>query len=275
MTIKIGLILVIMIIMVLLLNLRKLKQPYNNSFFQVTILHMIVIFFIIAMFGKPIFKNSSLNENCNDYIYNKYFVDALIQGNLSIDLKPPKELEDLDNPYDIKQREDANISYSFDTVYYNGKYYVYFGAVPAVLLFVPYKLITGQYLSIEIGTMIFVVLSIIINIKLTIEIYKRWFKDIPFGLLLIFIIGNLISGLYIWNTWRIWAYELTIIAGLFFVQLGIFLILKATDDKDNKTKNLIYLFLSCLSMALSVGCRPILVLASALLIPFLYDLLKR
>ena len=273
MTINLCLILLIILFIVLLFNIQYLKQPYNKNPFQVMVLYVIVTFFILIIIGKPFFTCNYLDEK--DNIYNKYLVDAIIQGKLSIDLIPPKELENLDNPYDKKQRESANIEYSFDTAYYNGKYYVYFGPVPALLLFVPYKLITGKYLNISVGTMLFVLLSLIVNIKLCIQIYKRWFKDIPFGLLLIFIVGNLISGLYIWNTWRIWVYELTIISGFFFVQLGIFLVLKATADIQYKKLNMIYLFLACLSMALAVGCRPTLVLTSALLLPFMFESLKR
>ena len=265
---KILIIVIIVAIMLALNKLKVFKEPYTGSTAQKVIILYIIIIFVIMLLSKPMFCVKYLDED-ND-IYNKYLVDAIIQGKASIDLEPSEELKKLENPYNIEDRQ--NIDYSFDTAYYNGKYYVYFGAVPAVLLFVPYKIITGQYLGTDVGTFIFVILSMIASTMLIIEIYKRWFKKLPFAMLIIFIISGLISGMYVWNTWRMWAYELAIMSGYFFVQFGLWLMMKATRDL-NRLK-LKYVFLSCLSMALAVGCRPTLVLASALLLPFIYDILK-
>lgn len=266
------LLIILIICFIYYFNISKsLKAPYTGTNWQKIILIIFTTIFIIIIFGKPMFKSNYLEEE-ND-IYNKYLVDAIMNGKLNIDLEPPEELQNLENPYDIEERQ--GIEYSFDTAYYNGKYYVYFGAVPALLLFIPYKLITGEYLSTQLGTIIFIIGSVIVNIRLTIEIYKRWFENIPFGLLILFIIGNLISGLYIWNAWRIWVYELTLMSGFFFVQLGLLLMLIATKEEQIANKNLIYVFGACLSMALAVGCRPTLVFASALLLPFIYKLIKR
>ena len=252
-----------------LYKVKIFKEPYTGKNSQKIIIFILIFLYIIMLMMKPNFISNYLGED-ND-IYNKYLVDSIIEGKSYIDLQPPEELKDLENPYDPIERKD--IDYAFDTAYYDGKYYVYFGVVPAILMFVPYTLITGQYLTTDIGTFYFVILSMIANVVLIMQIYKRWFKNIPFNLLLIFIIAGLISGLYIWNTWRMWVYELTIIAGYFFVQLGLILILMATKE-ENKVK-IKYLFLSCFSMALAVGCRPTLVLSSILLISFLYKILKQ
>ena len=36
--------------------------------------------------------------------------------------------------------------YNWDHAYYKGKYYVYFGVVPAILFYLPYYVITGTHL---------------------------------------------------------------------------------------------------------------------------------
>ena len=245
------------------------REPYTGKASQKMIIIGFIFLFIVLLSIKPNFVSDYLGEE-ND-IYNKYLVDAILEGKASISIEPSEELKNLENPYDPSQRED--IEYSFDTAYHNGQYYVYFGIVPAILIFIPYKLLTGTYLSTSIGTFLFVSLSMITSTILIIQIYKRWFKKIPFNLLFLFIIVGCISGLYVWNTWRMWVYELTLMSGYFFVQLGLTCMFKATNDKEKV--NLKYLFLSCLSMVLAVGCRPTLVLASILLLPFLYKILKQ
>ena len=245
------------------------REPYTGKTSQKMIIIGFILLLIVLLAIKPNFISDYLGEE-ND-IYNKYLVDAILEGKLSISIEPSEELKNLENPYDPNQREGVELS--FDTAYYNGQYYVYFGIVPAILIFVPFKLLTGFYLPTNIGTFLFVSLSMIASTMLIIQIYKRWFKKIPFNLLFLFIITGCISGLYIWNTWRMWAYELTLMSGYFFVQLGLVCMFKATNDKEKV--NLKYLFLACLSMALAVGCRPTLVLASILLLPFLYIILKQ
>ena len=245
------------------------KEPYTGTIFQKMMIIGFVCLFIFLLAIKPNFISDYLGEE-ND-IYNKYLVDAILEGKANISIEPSEELKKLENPYDPNQRED--IEYSFDTAYYDGKYYVYFGMVPAILMFVPFKLLTGMYLPTSIGTFLFISLSLMTSTILIIQIYKRWFKKIPFSLLFIFIITTWISGLYIWNTWRMWVYELTLMAGYFLVQLGLIWMLMAT--KDSQKVHLKYVFLSCLAMALAVGCRPTLVLTSILLVPFLYQIIKQ
>lgn len=258
----------ILIIGWMLYHLKIFKNPYTGKISQQIIIITLVLLFICLLCIKPNFISDYLGEE-ND-IYNKYLVDAILNGRSQISIEPTEQLKNLENPYDVKQRN--GVKYPFDTTYYDGDFYVYFGIVPAILLFVPYTLITGQYLPTDVGTFIFVILSIVTSTILIIKIYKRWFNKIPFCVLLLFIITGFISGLYIWNTWRMWAYELTLISGYFFVQLGMVCILKATENSENT--NLKYVFLSCLSMALAVGCRPTLVLDSMLLLPFLYKVIK-
>ena len=247
------------------------SETFNSAFntkFQKAIINVLAILIIFTVFNyKPVDGCNNLGEKYD--IYSKYLVESLLDGKVSVYKDPSPELQALENPYDPSQR---TMWYSFDTAYYEGKYYVYFGVVPAILLFVPYTLITGEYLGTHIATTIFMILSIYANIALTIEIYKRWFKNLPFKMLILFIISGIISGMYVWNAWRMWLYELTLISGFFFVQLGLMLMIKATKEEKVYFKLVV---LSCLSMALAVGCRPTTVFASALLLPFMYDILKR
>ena len=67
--------------------------------------------------------------------YSRYYdrqADAFLAGQLSLLEAPPAALATLPNVYDVRQR--SGIDYIWDASYYNGKYYLYWGPVPAWLL---------------------------------------------------------------------------------------------------------------------------------------------
>lgn len=64
----------------------------------------------------------------NDYID---LGQAFLRGQLSLLDQPDPRLADLGNPYEYTQRKD--IPYHWDASYYNGKYYLYWGPVPALV----------------------------------------------------------------------------------------------------------------------------------------------
>lgn len=101
-----------------------------------------------TLFGTlPTFQGTSYMENFAHYADADQYArlgDALIHGSLSLDLPVPDALAELDNPYDFESRyaaSDGGVNPVFwDHAFYQGKYYCYFGVVPALLLYVPYRI---------------------------------------------------------------------------------------------------------------------------------------
>ena len=274
-----GFLIIILILAICFVVLNKCKvfnTPYTGTTKQQVLIILFTGIYLLISVYKPIhYTNNEVEVDENNNIYNKYFVEAILHKRVVLDLEPSEELKNMENPYDYKTREADDIDYYFDTAYYNGKYYNFYGAVPAVLLFIPYTVITGNYLNTIFATWFFMILAVIVSTLLVIEIYKKWFKNVDFKMLFIAIVSMLMTGLYAWNSWRIYLYELMAVSGYFFIMLGMLMILKAHNHKDNNSKKLKYLFLSCFSMALSVGCRANLVFASILLIPFFVDMFHK
>lgn len=67
---------------------------------------------------------------------------GFLKGQLHLDLEPPPELVAAANPYDPAQR--PPVLYLHDSSLFRGRYYMYFGPAPAVLLFAPWKVLTGH-----------------------------------------------------------------------------------------------------------------------------------
>jgi hypothetical protein len=67
--------------------------------------------------------------------------EGFLSGHLYLSQDPPKEMLALKDPLDPI----ANLRYRLhDASLYKGKYYIYFGPVPVITLFLPWRLITGS-----------------------------------------------------------------------------------------------------------------------------------
>lgn len=113
------------------------------------------------------------------YDFDQYghIADALLQGRTSLDLNVPDALAAAANPYntDVRARllaEGVNPIY-WDYAYYNGHWYSYFGVLPAVLLFMPYRLLTGHMLSSGAAVLLLMLLAILFLALLVIRVIAR------------------------------------------------------------------------------------------------------
>ena len=246
-----------------LINGKTFNMPYSETKpEQGAILSIIVMIFICI----TIWIN--LTTHIANGIYEEY-IESIMNGQISLLEKPTDELNNLDNPYDVTQR--GEIEYLWDCAYYNNTYYIYFGILPAIILFIPLRFL-GIYLPEYFGVLVFSI-GIIINLSKIIKIlYKRWFSNINFSYLILAIIGILSGSLVFWINRRPQTYELVLSAGIFFVTLGFYFMFKAIEDKE-KVKY-VYLCLSAITYALAVACRPNLLLVSLCYIPIIIKVLK-
>ena len=64
--------------------------------------------------------------------YYNLLANAFIQGQVSLDLEVPQELLALPNPYKVSERK--NVDYLWDASLYKGRYYLYWGPLPAIVI---------------------------------------------------------------------------------------------------------------------------------------------
>jgi hypothetical protein len=185
--------------------------------------------------------------------YNAYVVDALLSGQVHLLIEPPNELLDLQNPYDPAVRTTAAVVFPFDHVFYNGKYYSYFGIVQVLVLALPYKLITGNYIPTRVAVFIFSALASIFLMLIWRRLVFRFMKDMPLGM---YALGQLAVAMCSMITFEVnnpRFYEVAASSAMFFTAFGLWIILGSIWKEK---LNLISLAVGCLCMALAVGCRP-------------------
>jgi len=145
------------------------------------------------------------------------------RGNLYISTPPDPKLEEISDPYDDALRIENGIDIVPDASYYNGRYYLYWGPVPAVFL-IPVQSAYGG----KVGDMqlvffftcgIFLVLS-----QFFILVRNRFFPNLPRWMLgmSILLAGTASPVMYMLNGYNsAMIYEAAITGGQFFLASGI------------------------------------------------------
>ena len=203
--------------------------------------------------------------------HNQYdeLAQAFLQGKTYIDNDDvPQSLIDMENPYDTtarsKQAEISGDNYRWDVAYFNGHYYVYFGIVPLLLMYLPFRAIFDAPFPSAVGIMGFALIFSIGVFKLLGHVGKKKFRNVSVGTYLLTALTFVNCCGMTFLVKRPDFYSVPIITSMAFVIWGIYLCIKGLDAAKKK---LIYFFLGSLCMALSVGCRPQSVLICAVALP--------
>ena len=218
---------------------------------------------------------SWLNTGFRPY---QQLAEALHAGQFSLLEEPPQELADLENPYDITLRDAAglteNADYLWDTVYYEGKYYCYFGPIPCVLFYLPLYSLTGAHLD-DAALLLFLTPFVFAGIYLCLsEWLKRRYPETPQGYLLVFTAMAFLGSGMMTVLGGPDAHDVPRVCGLVFVLWGLYLWQRSMRAGRN-VPSVGPLAAGSLLMALAVGCRPNMLLFSLFAIPFFLPYLKK
>lgn len=186
-------------------------------------------------------------------------VDAFEAHQVSLLEEPSEALIGFSDPYDRQYREASGVSCSWDHVYYEGKYYSYYGIAPVVLVFLPYHKLTGHYFPDAPAVLIFSMIGIIGLTFLFNAFVKKLFPKIPVGMFTsTLIILQILSGIW-FSLGRPSFYEIAIASGFACNTWATYFLFTANiigREKISVPRTLV----SSLLYAIAVLCRPTLVL---------------
>ena len=262
------------ILIILLIYSLKTHRFWKEAYTKENIRAQRVYFLVLAFFVLTLCFFNFSNEYIEADLYNKDFVEALSKGQVHLLEEPSEKLLELENPYDTVERSsiERGKDYIWDTALYNNHYYIYFGILPALILFLPYYIITGTFLKTSLAVLIFSILSAIMLALILEYIFKKYFSKLPFKMLAFSEIAILFGSFLIWINVAPRFYEMVNVAGLYFSLQGIYLFL--TMKKDNKV-SFEKLGLGALCLALAVACRPTTLIASVFIVPIIWNLFKQ
>ena len=190
------------------------------------------------------------------YGFYNLLADAFEKGRLDLLIDPPKDLTDLPNPQDPVASQNSRI---LDLALFNKRFYLYFGPVPAIVLFLPFRLLGIGKISEPFAVALFSFGIFLSCLYILIECSKRFIPNVNKFLFVLAILSIGISNVIPYNLRHPVVYETAIASGAFFAILGLAFLLKSWDGIRLKNS---YLALCSFSIGLSVGCRPNYVFAS-------------
>ncbi len=260
-------------------NGKIFNQAYSSQNFkqEMVLIGILTVFLLILAYLNTYSdsedspkENTFLNFTTSYGIYNKDLIDSLLNGKLYLLQNPSDEFLKFKNPYDALARNnfEKDRDYIWDTAFFNGHQYIYFGILPAILIFLPFFCLTHRYLKISVVVFVFSIFIFILLKEIFLKLLNRYFKEVPFKNVVYYLITIYSGSLILYANGISRVYELVIVAGLYFVLQGIYFILKSLEK--NRHLNI---FLGSLFLALAVACRPTDLLASLLILPYLVDLL--
>lgn len=215
------------------------------------------------------------------YDFEQYgrVADALIHGRVWVDLPVDPALTAVQNPYDAATRNQLladGVPLFWDYAYHDGHWYSYFGVLPAVLLFLPYQLVTGRMLPsgavepiLMFGVLVF---ACLLTIRLIQRLAPRTSLAATSMALVLVLVGS--NAPYLW--FRTNFYSIPCAASLCLSTLGLWLWLGASMPRrrsappDAAPLKLGHLAAGALCIAANLGCRPAFALVALLGIPLFW-----
>lgn len=228
-----------------------------------------VILLSIILFHAWLASYSSEDDSGRTTYYYAYLSQAFVQGDLHLPLQPDPELLALENPYDLSARTELakrGVTTPVDFSLYKGKFYLYWGPVPALLLslvqvfFQHPQPIADFFLAFLFGAGI-----LLAQTRLLTTVWRTYFSALPAWE---YYIALLLAGL-LWpvallrhehNHARI--YEAAIAAGQLFLISGIWMAFAALRGSSISNRRLT---LAAILWVLAIGSRHLLVVPIAFL----------
>ncbi|MBE6748692.1 MAG: hypothetical protein E7557_05615 [Ruminococcaceae bacterium] len=262
-------------------NKMKLSQNREVYSLSATLLICILsgIFTVLAVIN-PLFLGIDISATGIDFVplkmenHNMYdeLACAILDGKAYIDSDDvPDSLKELSNPYDTALRQikadQTGDKYRWDVAYFNGHYYVYFGIVPLLLMYLPFRLITASPFPTVLGIIIFAILFMVGAYKLITLLAEKKFKNLTVGNVLLIFVTTVISCGLLFLVKRPDFYSIPIITGMTFSVFGIY---NWVYGLYNENKRNLRFLIGSVCMALVAGCRPQMLLLTFLAIPLFF-----
>ena len=193
--------------------------------------------------------------------YYGLLTEALVAGQVHLKLIPDPKLLRLADPYAGPQGTDRPHDMSF----YRGKFYLYYGITPALVLMVPWHLLTGSYLT-EVATSATLCFAGFLLAALwLLRVRRHNFPTVHVGwiLLCLAVLGLGSPVYFLGNNPTFYAVP---IAGAFFCLMLAGVLVDRSARTALTDSAMIWLAAASLALGLAVGSRPNYVLGLPLLL---------
>jgi hypothetical protein len=183
--------------------------------------------------------------------YYGLLTEALMQGHLNLNVATDPLLLRLANPYAGAQ----GAVRPHDMSFYKGKFYVYYGITPALILMVPWKMIAGTYLREIAATAIFCFGGFLLGAVWLVGVRRRVFPQVSpwWTFLALLVMGYGSPTFFLSNNATFYAVP---ISAAFFCLMAAVLLVDRTVRASTVNRAVAWLAGASLALGLAVGARP-------------------
>ena len=251
------------------------RHTVDEAFPKKTLSTVLVLILTISLCVLPMndlpLWNGDIPGHRNQY---ELMAENLLAGRIYFDYGEEDQLADLENPYDPQERKEAGVYFHWDHAYYNGRYYMYFGIVPVLTVFLPYRLLTGDPLTTYRATQLFAAVTILGIFAVFQMLSKLFFKKMPHSVCL-----GLSVAFSVMSVWYSSAepalYCTAITSALAFEVWSLYFFMRAVWKEESENRQILCGAIGALLGALAFGCRPSIALANIAVIPMLVVYLRK
>lgn len=216
--------------------------------------------------------NGEEPEHRNQY---ELITEAFLAGQLHFQYDDvDARLLAMENPYDAGERERLGVYCHWDYAFYDGQYYMYFGVVPVLLAFLPYRLLTGRTLAGYHVAQLYAGVFIAGIFALFWLLGRKFLKKMPVTLYLL--LSAAVSYMSLWNVVATpQLYGMTIVCALGLAVWSLYGFARAVFCIERENRAIVCAALAALLGALVFGCRPTVGFFNLLALPLLAVFLKK
>jgi hypothetical protein len=186
--------------------------------------------------------------------FHNLVADALVHRQAELTIKPPPGLLKLKNPYDPVANAPYRGQGIHDLSLYKGRLYAFYGPAPAVLLFIPFRLLRVGDLSPTLAGLVFCTLGFAFSLLLFRKLTHRFFGNVRAWIdcFAILALGLAIPAPFIIYIGR--AYEVSIACGYFLLFAGLYFLVSGLLSTTRS--RLVLLALGSAGLAGAIAARP-------------------
>ena len=223
----------------------------------IAILLVLAIYFFFGSAGHLRFHSTAEFRAS----YYTLLAKGFTEGRLSVAQEPDAALKALSDPYEPTLRE--GIPYMWDASYYEGRYYLYFTPLPALLIYLPVHIATGLWPGDAfVGVLLFAI-AFVIWVATVRRALRLTGSRVPFSLWILLIgLGNLMPFIIV----DIRIYEIALATGCALTAAWAYSLVRFAETLSVRAALCAKMFL-----ALAITARPSLAI---LLLPTAFLLIR-
>lgn len=185
---------------------------------------------------------------------------GFLQGHLHVAVEPHPGLLALPDPYDPV----ANAPYRIhDMTFWQGKYYLYFGVAPVLLLFLPVRVLTGHFILEPTAVALFLSLGLAFSALTVAGMRRYFFPQAGTLLLLVLVAAQALAGPTILLTQAVQFYQVPIACAYALAMAGFWCLLRCITAEPRRRQ---WWFCAAgICFGLTLAARPNYILAMSTL----------